>query len=425
MDQEMATCLADLAEDERGVFKKFAGELQKHGLWDPRYLSPLNFEGAKSLFESAMGGEVQCTENLERAVDKLLKAAAREADWTDRLNRPLCDPRIDDVITVETRNAKRRKQEEETGGGPGGSFGVGSSTVRVRATWSATRAAVTKQLAEIDEGQMEKWAGRAVKILEEAGTPSWIYASSADNPPLVVRGLLGKARASTIRLRVRSWEAFSRWLWLRRGRLWPTCVLDILEYVTERMAEAPVATFPKAFGAALLWFEARAGVPEEQKFGKNDLVRRLLEKASVDAGAGLVRVARAPRFPLCVLASLEVMVCDTLVPMGLRVVAWTRLLKTYGVLRSDDLQRLRPSEVSFGEAGFQGRLTRTKISGPGKALPELRVFVPCSAFVAVAEWLPTGYALWEKGVARTLDFFLPRLCKSMENLRRGWLRAAT
>ena len=32
--------------------------------------------------------------------------------------------------------------------------------------------------------------------------------------------------------------------------------------------------------------------------------------------------------------------------MGMRVMAWSRLLKVFGVLRWDDLQRLRPRELA-------------------------------------------------------------------------------
>ena len=121
-----------------------------------------------------------------------------------------------------------------------------------------------------------------------------------------------------------------------------------MDYVAERMAEDPQATFPKVFAAALGWFEARSGFPPELRFSGDSQIKLLVESARADAEAGSESVKRAPRFPVSLLMSLEVAVMDERVPRGLRVVAWARLIKAYGVLRTDDMQRIPPALASMG-----------------------------------------------------------------------------
>ena len=53
-------------------------------------------------------------------------------------------------------------------------------------------------------------------------------------------------------------------------------------------------------------------------------------------------------------------------PGALRVVAWACLLNVYGVLRADDLQRLRPDRAQLLEVGFVAKTERTKTAGVGK-----------------------------------------------------------
>jgi len=179
------------------------------------------------------------------------------------------------------------------------------------------------------------------------------------------------------------------------------------------MGDTPAATFPKSFGAALAWFEARAGITDSAKLSNLDMVKRFLEKAALDAAVGQVRVQKAPRMPVAALVALELAVSDTSLEEGLRVVVWSRLLKVYGVMRADDLQRLPPKEVVLGEAGLMGRLIRTKTSGAGKAISELRLFIPKTAFLANPRWLEEGHGLWEKLVWPERDYFLPRLASDM------------
>ena len=74
------------------------------------------------------------------------------------------------------------------------------------------------------------------------------------------------------------------------------------------------------------------------------VVKRYLESAVVEAAAGKETVDKAPRFPLGVIAALELMVSLPGTALLLKG-AWARLVQIYGVLRMDDMQRIKLADV--------------------------------------------------------------------------------
>ena len=98
-------------------------------------------------------------------------------------------------------------------------------------------------------------------------------------------------------------------------------------------------------------------------------------------------VTKAPRLPVCVVVSLETAVTQEENPKVSRIVAWMRLLKVYGVLRTDDLQRIVPDDVLYSETGLTATLRRTETSGAGKKVRALTLFIPDFASISGEPWL--------------------------------------
>ena len=87
----------------------------------------------------------------------------------------------------------------------------------------------------------------------------------------------------------------------RRERRWPTSAVDVVDCVAEKMSEAPAASFPRSCGASLVRFEERSGLPES-------CLTMVVKSSMVEAAASKETVDKAPRFPLGVIAALELMV---------------------------------------------------------------------------------------------------------------------
>ena len=164
-------------------------------------------------------------------------------------------------------------------------------------------------------------------------------------------------------------------------------------------------------------------MPVEEKLSNQDMVRKFLENAATQVTDGSAEIVKAPRFSLAMLVSLETLVADFKMPKALRVLAWARLVKVYGALRADDMQRIRPAAVELNEGGLVATLCRTKTSGPGKALLHLKLFIPVEAYVSNPLWLAAGHALWVED-ARSQKDFLPVLEVTFRALRieerHGW-----
>jgi len=178
------------------------------------------------------------------------------------------------------------------------------------------------------------------------------------------------------------------------------------------MAEGGKQSIPKNLAAAIRWMESRVGIAEEDKVSNEALFKRCFERAAVEAEQG-ASVKKAPRLPIAVLVALELGVLDGAVPPVLRVVMWTRLLKTYGCLRADDLQRMAPEGVHLTSSGISGKLARTKTTRGGKKVRVLAVFIPSETWLVAPLWLRVGFDLWTSLAPWERDHFLPR---SLPNL---------
>ena len=189
----------------------------------------------------------------------------------------------------------------------------------------------------------------------------------------------------------------------------------MIDYLWDQMHEKPSPTFPRTLMGAPAWMEVRAGVANGDKLHLRDIVKRSVEKAAAEAEQGAPERVRAPRLPVVVLAGLECSVLRDGLPLCLRVVAWARLLKVYGSLRSDNLQRIRPQEVRLQEGGLSARLQRTKTSGAGKKVKDLALFVPECAWILKKEWLAEGFKLWRDAAPWDRDYFLPRTAADLES----------
>ena len=103
-------------------------------------------------------------------------------------------------------------------------------------------------------------------------------------------------------------------------------------------------------------------------------------------------------------------------PLVLRVCWWIRLLKIFGGLRSDDLQRLSPVDCRLTPEGLSATLRRTKTTGPNKRVKTVPLHIPVGVSVSGEDWLATGYQLWAEVGPRERDYFLPRPAENLDGV---------
>ena len=323
---------------------------------------------------------------------------------------------FDDALEVLS---KRRRELESPGGGSSGAAtrsvvplpGLRAGKRRLR------RAAAGRStgMAQQDQVQRDRWNARLGDVLVGAGAPSVRDNEGSEDLKTTVQALVGRARPGTVRLRVRSWEGFTRWLVMSKGRMWLASARDIIDCVKDMVGLPAPASFPAQFGGAISWIMSRSGFDDVDDIISDPMLRNALQWAEAELANDMLQVRKAPRFPVVILVALELKVVDGQAPLVLRVFAWVRLLKVYGGLRWDDIQRLAPRAVELRIVGLVGRLTRTKMSGVGRKVRELPLFIPLEAYVVARGWLEGGFRLFEEIGDKSRDFFVPRPAAAMES----------
>lgn len=323
------------------------------------------------------------------------------------LRRALGEDGLSDIIVVEGRRKLRRLEERFSREGvqPGPVAGRKPVSLRLPAAGSGGDPALR---AREDKAAL-KWHVRLSRIFEEADTPSWRLVNEAQDKQAAIRSLIGASRPATVRLRVRAWEAFSAWLRIRFDVGWPRDVVQVFDYIHEQVDIPCASTFPISFGAALNWMEARAGIPFGERLGSDDLVRQALGRAKQELEGVTRQTRKAPRFLTIMIASLELEVMSENVAEVRRFFGWVRLLKIFGALRWDDVQRLCPDDLVLLDSGLSSVMKRTKTSGVGRRVRELPLFVSRDFSVVGTSWLQTGFELFVSKFERGRDYLVPRV----------------
>ena len=385
-----------------GTFGKFGlseffDRLGKSGVTSPGVLLELlRGQSLVALYPMVMGVDAEIPVGLDQfqvAVTKVAELAARVPDSEY--------PDLADGLVVGSRPGSAQLPRT-------GAKGPSALTL-----WSP-RVGLRKKARFIEVADVEAddgtriWSWRFIQILMKGDAPVIAELAEISDKERFLRGLVGRARLSTLKLRVRVWETFQRWLVWKGLRPWPESVGVVMDYLWYRLEEEPVRTFPACFLATLNWIELRAGYPQGQRLGENEGLRQNFAQAIKDAETDVVVRKKAVRFPLLVVGGMEEAVVDESVPVAARILLWVRLMKVYGVLRADDVQWMGPKNLTMQETGLAGILTQTKTTGAGKKVKELELFVPAEASITGKDWLKVGYGLLQAEVTFERDYLIPR-----------------
>ena len=393
--------LAALEGASRGALSHLRSECTRFGI-TPRVLLDVAGGDVSGFIQELLAlSEPPGQEELE-ALSELGRSASRLAALERRVRAG--ESHLDDAAVV----AKRRRQaasglpleKEEAGASrplpglrPGGrSFAMDSG-------------AGPSSLAEVDCKARDRWAQRFLEALRGANAPSLREGGDQHAHALA---LIGRSRPATVRLRVRAWEAYTRWLQLRRQHAWPESAGDLCDYVREMVDQHAPKSFGNHFDGACRWFMPRTGHLMAQTLLNDESFKRTMQWAETELDKAVIKTKKAPRILVVVIASMELYVSEAGHPRVLRMVAWTRLLKVYGSMRGDDAQRLRPADLQLRESGLVGRLTRTKTTGAGRRVRELPLYIPADAYIVNDKWLFDGKKLMDEFSKDQQDYLVPR-----------------
>ena len=269
-----------------------------------------------------------------------------------------------------------------------------------------------------EETQKEKWAKELYLELLKINAPVLNGMEVCVNQERIHVAIAGKTRASTLKRYVKAWKDWQSWKHLTWGADSFVHPGMFCEYLFTRFDEPCGATIPNFICKAVAWFEKTAGLPESEVVATTKAVCQIRDYITEKLAADTPPIRRAPRYPAVAVESLEMAVMDTEQTVGFRVIAWVKLLKIWGALRFDDMQKIKPAELHFTGERLTTTLRVTKTSGPGKRAQELPVCISEKAFIWDKSWIYTGFQLLKQHAGFERDYLLPKLTDNWAGFQR-------
>lgn len=247
---------------------------------------------------------------------------------------------------------------------------------------------------------------RLVEYLMESETPSVIQSRSSSDPKKVLQDLIGKTSHSTASAYLRRWSLMREWVSRTCNTNWPTEQGPLLDYLHMLREQPCKPTVPQSWYQAILWMYKAGGFKGLDNPAEGQLVVRTVERMTVESSAFVKAVCQAVRYPIVVLASLELYVLCKQNPIFKRIQAGAMLVKSWGTLRFDDLQRIHRRTLRIVDNWAQTDLMSSKTSGPGKRVKQLPVAISIHAELLDVQWLTTFLELVAAHLPADTDYLL-------------------
>jgi hypothetical protein len=252
-----------------------------------------------------------------------------------------------------------------------------------------------KHREDLEERERSHWVKVLAQFMIDGGLPIVATIESTANPGEAWKGLFGRRRAKTLRNRARTFRHFIDWLFNAKGRIYPSGVVDALDYIEQLAGVDAGKTVVDSLAASLSLVETLGGVEEKDMITKQKLFQESCKFWKVKMGQSNTTVKKAEIFFVSMLIALELVVTDTQVVDYCRAMAWLLLVMHWACVRMDDVIGIDITRLSITDVALRGVLTRTKTSGPGRQVVELPFFVSRKATLAGVDWVRMGFLIWK------------------------------
>ena len=219
--------------------------------------------------------------------------------------------------------------------------------------------------AEQEKKELMRWRASLSDFLRELGMPVVQQVLLSSNPDNALANALGTVRSASLRKHFREARRIKAYSKATSDSNWPQHVGVILSYLEERRCEPCGPSVPGAILQSLAFIEKVGGVAVSDRLSELPVVRNTVNQLTMDLQHGAPPKHQAPALPLAIVAALEVTVCDAAAGQYTRGFAFYKLLKLWAAGQHSDFEGLNPSSLFLSVAGLEGRLDRTKTSGPG------------------------------------------------------------
>ena len=248
--------------------------------------------------------------------------------------------------------------------------------------------------------------GELAELLTEGQAPVLEQLRMSSDPRRALLGIMGKTRLATAKKYLRYWNMFRGWLIIERGYPWPKTAADLVDYIFVLKDKPCRPTVPQVWYQAVCWMFRKAGLEgEDWLVGKSSVIENLAQILA-DLARGQAPTSQAARYPIVVLAALEVYIANPSQPPLKRILAGSMLFRSWGTLRLDDLQHMQRSTLRQMGGLVITELGCTKTTGPGKRVRQLPVAVSEEAQLLPLAWLAEFLSLIQEFLPKDRDYLL-------------------
>ncbi len=234
--------------------------------------------------------------------------------------------------------------------------------------------------------------------------PTAVAAAQGGDPRAVLGLLAAGRRASTLRVRIRTWEALERWLWASHGERWPKDWRRVLDYLITRVAEPCGRHTLIGVVYATVFWEKATGWPLTDNPLWEPSIKELLTRVTGRARGG--RSSTALTLLPMHLALLEAMVVNVDECYWLRCFSGWKALKAWAVLRHSDHRGMSPQLAERHPDRITYTMTQTKTTGRGKRVETRHATLSTGAYVAEASWMDVWLGLLATGMTHERDYLM-------------------
>ena len=269
-----------------------------------------------------------------------------------------------------------------------------------------------------EQVQRDKWARELYIELCRIKSPMLSSIEHCVGQDRIHLAIAGKTRTSTLKRYVKCWQDWQHWKKCVWGENTGTHPSMFCEYLFSRFDEPCGPSVPGLICKAVHWFEKIAGLDGRESVTDSRAVSQIRDYIVEQLSKDSPPPRRAPRYPAVMIEALERTVLKVDAVLGLRIIAWVKLVKIWGSLRFDDVQKIHPESLAMLGGRMTTTLRVTKTSGPGKRVQELPVCISEYAYIWDATWLRTGFDLLKGEADFERDYLIPQLDADWNGFRK-------
>ena len=250
------------------------------------------------------------------------------------------------------------------------------------------------QRARLEEKEREARIQELVKLLEVTEMIEVENPLGKASKYMAARYAMGR-RANTIRQHVKVGIRLREYMNKIYNVPWLRYAGYLIGYISLRMEEPCGKSVPSSLFKALVFLETSAEVPPDRRIsGSMALQHFLMEIERSDVWQPKSKT-KAARWTVEMVLALEHIIMDKDKEKFKRVMAWYKLIKLWGALRSHDTEAIPPSTIKYEEShGLEAQIMRTKTTGSGRKVE----VVTCSFHLKLGSLTEAG---WWRACAST------------------------